>query len=185
MSNDDLTPREKEALEKLPKERMPSADLEERLVKSLRAEGVLKRSRRPVVELTLPRALAAVAASLLLVIGGFALGRWSEPQQTQIEDTTNVESSDISVAASLQRAGSAYVLALENFTAMPEGTADEDELRQGREVAIKTLSTATDKVAKFVPKRYLAGQLLDVISAGGGTASQDTTNTGDPNVFWF
>jgi hypothetical protein len=89
------------------------------------------------------------------------------------------------VAASLQRAGSAYVLALEQFTAMPEGSADADELRQGREVAIKTLSTATDKVATFVPKRYLAGQLLDVISAGGGTAPQDTTATDKTGVFWF
>jgi hypothetical protein len=126
-----------------------------------------------------------VAASVLLLVGGFALGRWSGPQQSRLEDTTNIESSNISVAASLQRAGSAYVLALEHFTAMPEGSADADEMRQGREVAIKTLSTATDKVARFVPKRDLAGQLLDVISAGGGTAPRDTTHTGKTGVFWF
>jgi hypothetical protein len=164
---------------------MPRAILEDRVVKSLRTQGVLRQDKRRVIELTPLRALAAVAASMLLVVGGFALGRSTEPRQAPYEDTTIMNAKDISVAAALQRAGSAYVLAIQNFAALPGSSAGDDEMRQGREVAIKTLSTAADKVSKFVPKYYLAGQLLDVINAGGKTVPVDTTGSDISNVIWF
>ncbi len=185
MSNDELTPSELEALEKLPKERMPNAALEERVIKSLRAGGVLRGSGRPVLVLTFPRALAAVAAVLLLVVGGFALGRMTEPSTVQFEDTTVNETSDISVAATLQRTGSAYVQALENFAAFSDSSAGNEEMRQGREVAIKTLSTAADKVSEFVPRRYLAGQLLEVMSAGESKTPGNKQQKIKQKEIWF
>jgi hypothetical protein len=186
MSNDDLTPYEKELLEKLPKERMPGAGLEDDVVKALRARGLLRRDRRPALVLTFPRALAAAAACLLLVAGGFALGRWSGAESAPFEDTTAKPAGELSVAVSLQRASSDYLLALKNFTAMPAASADTDEMRQGREVAIKTLYTAADKVSTIVPRRYLAGQLIEMIApAAADSTLDDAERRPTDDVIWF
>lgn len=185
MSNDELTPYEKQLLEKLPKERMPGAGLEDGVVKALRARGLLRRDRRPAMVRTFPRALAAAAACLLLVAGGFALGRWTGAETPTFDDTTVVKSRELSLAVSLQRAGSQYVQALENFTAMSDSTANADEMRQGREVAIKTLYTAADKVSRIVPRQYLAGQLIEVMNLQDGAREPKQQNINNQNVIWF
>ena len=69
MNQDDpLTPDERAALERLPREMTTPSALEDRVVARLRESGAI-RSRRRVP------ALAAAAAILLLTAGGFALGR--------------------------------------------------------------------------------------------------------------
>jgi hypothetical protein len=185
MSNDDLTPYEKELLGKLPRERMPGAALEDDVVKALRSRGLLRSDRQPVLALTFPRVLAAAAACLLLVVGGFALGRWTGTAPDVFEDTTVRETVEPSLAVSLQRAGSQYVRALENFTAMTDSTANADEMRQGREVAIKTLYTAADKVSRIVPRQYLAGQLIEVMNLHDAAPVQKQQNINHQNVIWF
>ncbi|HUF35164.1 MAG TPA: YciI family protein [Gemmatimonadales bacterium] len=71
--NGDLTPRAREALAALPREAAPPPSLEEATVRALAARGLLRRPprRRPrPVELGL-----ALAASVLLFLGGLAVGR--------------------------------------------------------------------------------------------------------------
>lgn len=70
---DDLTPEEKEALQRLPRERMPSAALEDRVVADMRGRGVLK-PRRRTIDITGGRVATLVAASVALVIGAYAIG---------------------------------------------------------------------------------------------------------------
>ena len=72
--HDDLTRAEREALARLPREARPPRDLEDATVAALAVRGLLRRSaprlRRHPAEIGL-----ALAASILLFLGGLALGR--------------------------------------------------------------------------------------------------------------
>jgi hypothetical protein len=71
---DELTPEEKEALKKLPRERMPSAGLEERVVGALRERRILSKRPRRTVEITNSRVAGLLAACVALVIGAYSIG---------------------------------------------------------------------------------------------------------------
>src|SRR5262245_52712859 len=75
MSNDELTPEEREALANLPRERMPSAGLEDRVVAAMREKGHLS-TRKPakVIRLTTSRVAGLIAACLVLMIGAYSIG---------------------------------------------------------------------------------------------------------------
>jgi len=160
----ELTPSEKKALETLPRDQLPNAALEERVVGALRDRGIIVPPRRRVIELTSSRIAAAVAACLVLVAVGFAFGQWVGTRQTTADDFFPLETSDISVAATLQQAGSAYVLALQHLATLPD-SVNGNQAVQGREVALTTLYTAADQVTRLVPKNELARQLLVAINA--------------------
>lgn len=70
--NDELTPREKELLAKLPRERMPLG-LEGRVVEAMREKGFLAKRRR-MIAITNSRVAGLVAACVALVIGAYAIG---------------------------------------------------------------------------------------------------------------
>jgi hypothetical protein len=175
----DLTPEEKKALETLPRERVPSAELEESVVGALRDRGILVPPRRRVIELTARRIAAAVAACLVLIAVGFSFGQWVGARQTTADDFFPIEISDISVAATLQEAGSAYVKALQHLAALPD-SVNGNQAVQGREVALTTLYTAADQVTRLVPKDELARQLLVAINV-----YPDAQATGEPQVIEF
>ena len=69
-SDDELTPDERDALGRLPREAAPPAGLEQATVAALTARGLLRRPRRRF------DAALALAASVLLFAGGLALGRF-------------------------------------------------------------------------------------------------------------
>ena len=70
----DLTPDEREALDRLPRDAAPPPALEDATVAALRGRGLLRRTHRtPAI-----RAGLAIAASLLLFLGGLAIGRLGE-----------------------------------------------------------------------------------------------------------
>lgn len=71
-SDDELTPDERDALGRLPREAAPPAGLEQTTVAALTARGLLRRPRRRF------DAALALAASVLLFAGGLALGRFGE-----------------------------------------------------------------------------------------------------------
>jgi hypothetical protein len=184
----ELTPSEKEALETLPRDRMPSAALEDRVVGALRDGGVLAPPQRRVIELTARRIASVVAASLALLAGGFALGQWAGARQVASDDLVAPEVSDVSVAATLQRAGSDYVTALARFAELPD-SVDGEQAVQGRVVALTTLYTAADQVTRLVPKNELALQLLSAIDADpkalSAAANGGTTTVVDSRVIEF
>ncbi len=173
MNDDELTPTEKEALAALPRERTPSPFLEERVVRVLRNRGVLERRKRRFVEVTALRMAGAIAACVIILIGGFAVGRWTSSLLIVRTDIAPYAASEASAAALLQRAGTAYVLALQNLASMSEPARDQ-EMRQGCEIALVTLYTAADQVAKIVPREHLARQLLRAIEANGETGKDET-----------
>ena len=184
MNDDELTPSEKEALESLPKERMPSALLEERVVDALRSRGVLQPQNRRIVEMTAFRIAAAIAASILLLVGGFALGRWAAYRQSVQMDTTTFARDEASIAAQLQQAGTTYILALEHVASLPDSIGG-DEKRQGREVALNTFYSAAGHVSKLVPRDYLAGKQSQTIETSGEGAAKGDAGKTKPLVIWF
>jgi len=184
MSDEELTPSEKKALETLPKERMPRAGLEDRVVSSLRERGVLLARKRRIIHLSPFRVAGVAAAALVLLIGGFTIGFWASNMSAARATLYAQNLSDISVAASLQRAGTAYLLALEELAALPDSTHGE-EMLQGREVALRTLFGATDRVTRIVPGSYLAGQLLQVIQTGEDSELNNQQQQKTRQAIWF
>ena len=170
----ELAPDEKKGLDMLPRDLMPTAALEDRVVGALRDRGLLAPPHRRVIKLTTRRIATAVAACFVLLIAGFALGHWVGAQQAAGGDTIAPEADDISVAATLQRAGSAYVMALQRFAALPD-SVNGDQAFQGRVVALTTLYTAADQVTRLVPKNELARQLLAAIDADPGTVMDNVS----------
>ena len=154
----ELTAAEKKALEELPRNRVPSRVLEDRLVGVLRERGFLNPPRRRIIEITAGRIAAVAAACLVLLAAGFALGQWVGARQLVSDDPILQGRDDFSVAASLQQKGSAYLRALQRFAELPN-SIDSNQANQGREIALSTLCAAADEVTRLVPQDVLAGQL--------------------------
>jgi hypothetical protein len=77
-TDDDLTPEERDALGRLPREAAPPAALEDATVAALTARGLLRHSPRT-------RSIQpwlAIAAAIALFVGGLALGRLGESPGT-------------------------------------------------------------------------------------------------------
>lgn len=156
MSEEDLTAQEREALAALPREARPSSLLEDRTVRLLENRGLLSRRSGRVFLIGLPRAVAAAAATVVLILAGFWLGRYSNapptlgavPSPERVEDLRRL-------AREVQRTGSEYILALEAFSRAREG--DPRDLEQGREVAAVTLRAAADRVSGLAPQPSVGG----------------------------
>ena len=188
MKNDDLTPQEKKTLETLPKERVPSAFLEERVVRTLRRRGELRPASRRNIEITNKRLMGAVAACMAFVVCGFAMGLWANSSQAIYPPVATMGASAVPVSLSVQEAGTAYITALERLALMSSSAADDDarntdELRQGREAALITLYTAADEMAKIIPKDQLSKCIVNAIETTEKTNVDDTQN--DPKVIQF
>jgi hypothetical protein len=136
--------------------------LEDRVVGALRKRGVLVPPGRRLIELTGLRIATVAAASLALLVGGFVFGQWVGTRQVASADFVVQETGNVSAAATLQQAGSAYVMALQRFAELPD-SINGSQAAQGREVALTTLYTAADQVTRLVPKDELAKQLLTAI----------------------
>ena len=161
----ELTPSEKKAMETLPRDRIPNAAWEDRMVDVLRSRGAFAPPRGRVIELSTRFITTVVAASLALLIGGFALGQWVGARRAADDDRLVPEADLASAAVTLQQAGSEYVMALRRFAALPD-SVDGNQAVQGREVALTTLYTAADQVTRLVPKEELARQFLAAIATG-------------------
>jgi len=74
MTNDDLTPEEREALSSLPRERTPSAGLEDRVVAAMREHGHIRRKPARVIPITATRVAGLLAACVALMIGAYSIG---------------------------------------------------------------------------------------------------------------
>ena len=69
-SDDELTPEERDALSRLPRAAAPPPGLEQATVAALAARGLLRPPRRRF------RAVLALAASVLVFVGGMVVGRF-------------------------------------------------------------------------------------------------------------
>ena len=185
MSDDELTPSEKKAMKGLPRERMPSVLLQKRIVNALRERGFLHSSKRRYFEVTAQRVAWVCAVSVALVVAGFALGQWTGSRSGGAERaTSNFETSELAIAASVQRAGTAYVSALETLAMLPDSTSS-DEMFQGREVALNTLYAAAHEMIRIVPNDVLADRILSALEDLEIADSTEEINDTGRRVIWF
>lgn len=187
MHPDDLTDRERRELDALPREARPREVLEQRVIAALRREGLL-RQREPLrLPITPAWIGAAVAASLVLFAGGFALGGWMESRHTT-DMLVKMHEKDVqtaaAAAAAVQRTGSAYVAALTALAAFADTThAPAPQVQQGREVAANALQAAASQMVRLAPEDPLAVRILQGLDR---TARRDTAGTRDGSLtVWF
>lgn len=188
MHPDDLTESERRELDALPREARPRKELEERVVAALRREGLLLVPAPIRFPLTPAWIGAAVAASLVLFAGGFALGGWIESRHTSdmlVRMAEQDAAGDAAAAAALvQRTGSAYVSALATLAALADTTrGDAPQVVQGREVAASALQAAANQMLRIAPEDPLAVRILQGLDR---QARRDTTAAdGSKLTVWF
>ena len=164
MTDDELTPQERDALASLPKEKAPSALLEERVVGSLRQHGLLgSREGHRFIRFTAWRIAGAIAACAVLVLSSFALGFRAGSRPAHVSQTPAPGSNGLHLALSVQQAGTDYILALDRLACCAVSTNSE-EARQGREVALNTLYTAAGQMVKIVPRDVLAPCIVNAVA---------------------
>lgn len=175
---DELTPAEREALARMPRELEPSPMLEQRTIKALRGEALLtpaRWSRRPV-----PRLFAAAAAGLLLYLGGLATGQWLATRQTADALKGLQQNNAMEAATLVQRTGSAYAEAIAALSRIPAGR-DSQYVVQGQEVALSALIAAANQIVKLNPDDHAAVRILQALEHGDSSAVREGTR----RVVWF
>jgi hypothetical protein len=160
---EDLTPTERRALDALPRERAPRAELEDRVVAGLQRRGLLpiplalRTGRRHLV----PWLAGAVAASLALFAGGFAAGQFVGYRSGAAAALSGVQAGGTAtqVAAHAERVGALYVAALAALNQMND-TTDVTTRAKARQVALTALGAAAEEVAHLAPDDPLAAAVL-------------------------
>lgn len=180
--NVELTPDERAAFARLPREQAPGRMLEERTVHALRERGLLgERDRaRPPAWRSWPTAAAAAVA---LFVSGIAVGQWIGSRAVADSMAIANHQSALEAAAAVQRAGSAYVTALAALAEFADSSATPGFV-QGREVALTALYAAARELALLAPDDPVAvaiRQRLEAFrSANGNGEAQDIHR-----VAWF
>ena len=161
---DDLTPAERHALEALPRERAPRAELEDRVVAALQRRGLLpiplavRTGRRHV----LPWLVGAVAASLALFAGGVAAGQYLGARSGAAAALSGVQASrgtPAQVAAHAERIGTLYVEALAALNQLNDSTGGATRAK-ARQAALAALGAVAGEVAHLAPDDPLAAAVL-------------------------
>ena len=187
MDENELTPEEEMAFQRLPREAEPSRILEERVVTSLREEGLLEpsgvqraRTRRARGTATWHRtwmAVASVAASVFLFGSGVVLGEWMGSQSTTQAFIQVREQDATQLANSIQEAGSAYVAALAALGELGNGR------EPGREVALGALYGAANELARMSPGDDDVIRVLQILE--DRRAREEGWAEDQRNVVWF
>lgn len=157
-ADEDLTAAERQALEGLPREAMPSRMLEERVVSELRARGLLggRVRYRPWARLQIG---AAAAASLALFASGLAVGQWMGARHTANAMLALQRQDAASTAVAVQRTGSAYLSAL-GALAQASTSSDPQEVARARAAAQQVLHDAANEMVRLAPDDPVSAQIL-------------------------
>jgi hypothetical protein len=163
----EYTDEEMRRLTALPRELALENDTEERVVRALRAEGILRPRSRTL-------ALRAAAAIALFVSGGIAGAWYAERGSLEAQIARSDLSSEDRILL-LQRVGSAYVSASEAYVA---STAATDSAAV--EVARRVLIGAARGVARADLENQLSPRLIAALESpdGGGPEAA-------PAVIWY
>ena len=207
MSGDmELTPEEKMAFQRLPREAKASDLLEDRIVRSLKDEGLLGEEGGRVAVARAPEAhprgiwlrpwmaAAAVMAALTLFTSGLFLGQWMGTQSTAQVFLAVREQDATQLAMTIQEAGSQYVSALAALSDLRvpgegEGVRPGDpvftaaDLQQGREVALGALYGAAYELARMSPDDMDVLQVLQILNDRREREEGGALNA--RNTVWF
>lgn len=164
--NDDLPPEIRARLQSLRRELAPSDLLEERVVRDLRARGLLH-SRRPWFR---PAAWTArLAAGLLLFVAGWMVGSKGIPSQQGA----------VPAAELVEQAGDELVQALTTVARQTSSEARD----QGRDAALTSLREAAGELSRIQEDDARLEQVILLLDEASGKSSRAPS---EPNqVFWF
>ncbi len=180
--NQELTERERVEFAALPRERDPGRLIEERTVAALRKEGLIGRRFRTRWYRRAPLVAAGLAASIALFASGAVVGQWLGSRTVAVSVAAANHQTAMQAAAAVQRAGSAYVLALAALTQVAD-TTDNPAVAQGREAALTALYAAVRELVLLAPEDPLSVTLrqeLERAQAGGEPSLRQVTN-----LVWF
>ena len=204
MDENGLTPEERMAFQRLSKEAEPSQILEERIVRSLREEGILGRGAIGASHPASPQAssrwfrpwmaVASMAASLVLFASGVVLGQWMGSSSATQAFIQVREQDAGQLALRIQEAGSAYVSALAAMSELrgpplnqEEGNVDASMaglgFQQGQEVALGALYGAANELARMSPDDMDLIHVLQILE--DRRAREEGWDEQDRNVVWF
>lgn len=187
MPEEDLSPTERDAMRALPRERHADRMLEDRVVLALRREGLLHAPQSLRFPLTPVWLAGALAASLALFAGGFALGGWLESRHTTdvlVQMHERESATAAAAAAEVQRTGSAYVAALTALASFAD-TSRSASVQQGREVAVNALQAAASQMVRISPEDPLAVRILQGFDRVAGRDSLRRQSNDPKRTLWF
>ena len=179
--DDELTQEERDALAALPRQRIPPADLEDRVVDTLHGQGLLVEKRR-VRSHRGWLATAAAAGAVAFFASGMAVGQWMGGQSTVEVVTAVLEQDAVSRALAVQTAGSEYVRAVARLSDLMDG-GDPGALDPGREAGRMALHAAALELARLSPEDPTIQLVLAVLEErlGAGSAQQGAVR----QTIWF
>ena len=188
----ELTPEEREAFRRLPREAAPSELLEERIVRNLRSRHLL--APRRALWYRGGRLAAGLAAALVLFLGGTVFGQWlaGRTSAEALSAARELRRVDAEVAAvRVQQTGSAYVAALASLHAQRKpgsstGPSKDDALSQGWEAALVALQAATEELARMDPHDPRVAAALEALEETPAEGAQPAAPSDDTRqVLWF
>jgi hypothetical protein len=177
-----LTEPERAEFASLPREREPGRLLEERTVQALRNERLVGRPLRPRWYRRAPLVAAGLAASVALFASGAVVGQWLGSRTVAASMAEANHRTAMEVAAAVQRAGSAYVMALGALTQMADTTNDV-AIAQGREAAVNSLYAAVRELVLLAPDDPLAVTLRQELERTRPGEESDVRQV--TNLVWF
>lgn len=203
----ELTPEEKMAFQRLPTEAIPPDLLEERIVRSLRADGTLRSggaqagaAGREGSETPLRSRVRAwmvpvsMAASLVLFGAGIALGHRLGTRSTAEAFLAVREQDAASLALHIQEAGSAYVSALAALGELGNAAGQDPSgkgvaashaaqgIEQGRAAALGALYGAAFELARMAPGDADVLRILQILEE---RRARDLGGEPARNMVWF
>ena len=185
---DDLTPDEKAAFRALPRERIPPAVLEERVVARLRHEGLLAGAAphtARVRSMRRPWLAAAAAAGVALFASGVAVGEWSAGHGVvgAVSAALDRVGDPTEAATEVQEAGSEYVRAVARLSDLT-GPGTDGEVVSGAEAARVALHAAALELARVSSDDPTLKLVLAVLEERAGVDA-DSTATAGRKTIWF
>lgn len=183
----------------IPPAAVPPAELEDRVVEALYAEGLLGRPARDAGPLAAAGTEAssgrpayrrparawwplAAAASVAFFAVGFAVGQLTGSRSTADALIAAREADATATAAFVQQAGTAYVQALAALADRTlEGAADGAAADQGEAAALAAFTAAAAELTRLAPENETAHQVLSLLTTrAGGEPSAASSQT-----LWF
>ena len=155
----ELTPEFRRALDALPREREPSAELEDRTVAALRQRGLIASRwsaprRRPAWS-----AWLGVAAALAIFAAGTALGHRMESSSAVVVLAPAPDGDARETAAFVQRTGSAHAAAIVRLAEALE-SAEPQDVELARDVSLAALRASLEALTRLDPNDPTPALLL-------------------------
>ncbi|UCF39847.1 MAG: hypothetical protein JSW43_08875 [Gemmatimonadota bacterium] len=177
-----LSPEFRRAMEGLPREREPSAGLEDRTVQALRQRGLVapswsSRPRRPVW-----LSWVGVAAALVIFAAGTLLGHRLGSSSAVVVLAPAPDGDPRETAAYVQRTGSAHAAAIRNLAAAVQ-SAEVQDVDLAREVSLAALRASLEALTRLDPNDPTPALLLAQVQPVEASAIRGPADR--PWVVWF